>query len=279
MTTRLTDPAAVATALATPTLVPPPAPDSLQPGATHDLRASMARFSSASAHAERRAEVAELVEWYDLGAIEVSADVATTERLAGSIDAMADIARRVPTEVLLHAAGVPAFEHAGLLVDVRAMVAVIGRGEPSSAASDHSVERLLARFRHHPAGAVPVVSMLYQAHDATAWLIGTVLLAESQGSPRRHAVVQTARLALADTTIGSALIPSGTIVALDLAAADLEFGAGPHECPGRRVAEAIVAGVQAAVRRAGYAVDHDGVVVDEHGRPSVLPMAPGASAA
>lgn len=277
MTTRLTDPAAVATALATPTLVPLPAPESLQAGATLDLRTSMARFSSGPAHAERRAEVAELVEWYDLGAIEVSADVATTERLTGSIDAMVDIARRVPTEVLLHAAGVPAFEHAGLLVDVRAMVAVIGRGEPSSTASDQSVERLLARFRHHPAGAVPVVSTLYQAHDATAWFIGTSLLAESQGSARRSAVVQTARFALADTLVGSTLVPSGTTVALDLAGADLEFGAGPHHCPGRRVAEAIVAGVRAAVRRAGYVVTHDGVVVDEHGRPSVLPMTPGSS--
>lgn len=232
----------------------------------------MARFSSGPAHTERRAEVTELLEWFDLGAIEVAATEATSERLVGRIDAMADVARRVPTEVLLHTAGVPDFEHAGLIVEVRAIVEVIGRGEPSSAASDHAVERLLARFRHHPAGAVPVVSTLYQCFDATAWLIGTALVAEARGAARRHAVVQTVRAAEAATVIGATTIESGDTVVLDLAAADLEFGAGPHECPGRGAAEAILAGVQAAVRRAGYVVRLDDVVVDDVGRPTVVPM-------
>ena len=144
----------------------------------------MARFSSGDAHAARRDEVTELLEWFDLGAIEVASTAATTECLVGRVDAMADIARRVPTEVLLHSAGVPDFEYAGLRADVRAMVEVIGRGVPSSPASDVAVERLLERFRRHPAGPVAVVSVLYQSFDATAWLIGTSIVADAaRGRP------------------------------------------------------------------------------------------------
>ncbi len=58
--------------------------------------------------------------------------------------------------------------------------------------------------------------------------------------------MRTRRVATADVDIDGAGVPSGATVVLDLAAADLEFGAGAHRCPGRAVAEAIAAGIVSA---------------------------------
>ncbi len=132
------------------------------------------------------------------------------------------------------------------MADVGRMVAVIFRGEPSSPPDDEAVARVLDRFAGHPAGAVAVASVLYQAHDATAGLVAALLTGRERGGDRPSAGVRTRRVATADVDIDGAGVPSGATVVLDLAAADLEFGAGAHRCPGRAVAEAIAAGIVSA---------------------------------
>jgi cytochrome P450 len=63
-------------------------------------------------------------------------------------------------------------------------------------------------------------------------------------------------------------------VLLDLETSGLEFGAGPHRCLGREIAEAIVQGTIDALSRHRYRVLAD-LVVLEDGRPVALPMEPG----
>jgi hypothetical protein len=86
-------------------------------------------------------------------------------------------------------------------------------------------------------------------------------------------VVRTLRSAATDTDVAGTPVAAGALVALDLDATGLELGAGPHRCPGREVAEAIVAGVLDALDDRGYALLAGLVVLDE-GRPLALPMEP-----
>ena len=181
-------------ALQTVTLVPPPRPETLQPGPAADLRDAMARFSSGESHQQRREEVIAAADQVSPDKLEAFAFQRTVARAAEDrIDAVADIAYSVPTEALAEALG--AGGGSELLADTKLMVEVIGRGEPSNAASDRAVSRLLDRFRLHPAGPVPVASLLYQNHDATAALTAATILARHNQKPRRSAVERTVRLA------------------------------------------------------------------------------------
>jgi cytochrome P450 len=214
----------------------PPPPATLRPGAAADLRAGMARFSDGEAHGPRRAAVEAALAGLDTDALRAAA---------------ADVARRHPpaavsavtTEVLARAFGAGDDEVAGLVADVGRMVAVIFRGEPSDPVADEAVARVLDRFAGHPAGAVAVASVLYQAHDATAGLVAAMLAGRERGGDRPSAGVRTRRVATAAADVGGRRVAAGATVVLDLVAADLEFGAGPHRCPGRDVAEAIAAGI------------------------------------
>ena len=62
---------------------------------------------------------------------------------------------------------------------------------------------------------------------------------------------------------------------LEIGAAGLPYGAGPHRCPGIELAEQITAGVVDAIDAAGYRIDLAAVTVDADGRPTTLPIVPG----
>jgi cytochrome P450 len=261
-------------ALSCPALVPPPAPPTLRPGPTAALRAAMARFSAGDAHRDRRAAVEAVVSSLDPAAVGRLAAAATGRRLTGEpVDALADVAFRVPTEALASALGARPADLPGLVADTGRMVAVIGRGEPSRPASDAAVSRILARFADHPAGPVPVASLLHQNHDATAALIAATLVARHRGVPRRAAVAATVRVATAPATLGMTTLAAGDRVVVDLESSGLEFGAGPHRCPGRAVAEAIAAAVVDTLSAEGYRLMTDRAELEPDGRPRTLPMA------
>lgn len=258
-------------ALRSATLVPPPRPETLQPGPTADLRDTMARFSSGESHDRRRVDVVAAAERLDTRELESIAFHHTLAVAAGDrIDAVADIANSVPTEALAEALG--AGGETELLADTKIMVGVIGRGEPSSAASDRAVRRLLDLFRLHPAGSVQVLSLLYQNHDATAALAAATILARSSGESRRSAIERTIRLASVDTPLGESTIAAGTLVTLDLESSRFEFGAGQRQCPGQILAEAIVRGIIEALTAQNYRLLAKLVEYAPDGRPSALPM-------
>jgi cytochrome P450 len=231
----------------------------------------MARFSSGGCHTRRRVEVDRLLEGIDPAAVRSTA-MEITERSIGplpTLDAVADLGFRVPIETMLTALGVPG-DHAVLMDDVRAVTAVIGRGMAASDSTDTATERLLDAGTRIGRNAVAMASLLYQTHDATAALVIETILARHRQTVRAAAVTQTRRMAVTDTVIGDAKILAGSIVVLDLAAAGLEFGAGPHQCPGRLVAEAIVDGIILAVDSAGFVVRDVSANLDDHGRPTSI---------
>jgi cytochrome P450 len=119
--------------------------------------------------------------------------------------------------------------------------------------------------------AVAAVSILFQAHDATAGLIGLALCAAA-GHPQASAtdlvglaergdppVQCTRRVAARPVTIGGVTIPAGALVWVLLATADrgdpwppATFGGGPHACPARMAATALARGVVGAILDGGW---------------------------
>jgi hypothetical protein len=119
--------------------------------------------------------------------------------------------------------------------------------------------------------AVAAVSILFQARDATAGLIGLALCAAA-GHPRATAadlvrlaergdppVQCTRRVAAGPVTIGGVTIPAGALVWVLLATADrgdpwppATFGGGPHACPARLAATALARGVVGAILGGGW---------------------------
>jgi hypothetical protein len=235
-------------------------------GPTIELRNAMARFSVGHDHLARRASVEAAIASVDAHAVTTAAGARTQRNLArGELDVLA-IARRVPVASLGDALGVGRPDE--LVVDVESIVAVIGRARPADARSDAATTRLLERFADRREGAVAWTSVLYQAMDATAALISTRLLAAATTLPVAAAVPRTRRRASVAVEVAGRRFDVGTEVSVEIGAADLPFGAGPHACPGRDLAVAIADAVVAEIdaRR----VDLTAVRSDDDGRPTRL---------
>jgi hypothetical protein len=203
-------------ALTDPALVVPPVPAASAGVAW--LRATVARFSSGTVHDRRRALVIALLD-------------------AIPLESLRDRSRMHPVAILSRAIGVdePVID---LVRDV-AQAYQPGTGDESRA--DIAVDRLVSVFGgvlDEPTAAR--IGLLVQACEATAALIERArdrpileVLRENPPAPA------TRRQALATTTVGGITIEAGEVVQVRLAD-DLAFGAGPHRCPGRAHALALV---------------------------------------
>ncbi|NND73543.1 MAG: hypothetical protein HKN44_00905 [Ilumatobacter sp.] len=272
----VTGAALVEAALLDDTLVPPDPPPNLEPGETRDLRQRMARFSPPETHSHRRAAVDAAAAELTVYPFAAAARDRSAAILGATDDARFDAIERlglaVPVEVVALALGVPEPDLVGVRHDVRSIAEVIGRQQRSSPASDHATARLLQRFGGDTPAGVATVSLLYQTHDATAALFGSHLLARRRDEARRSAVAATIRCATAATMIGSTAIPRGATVSVDLDSTGFEFGVGPHACPGRAIAERIVAGMLDAIDAVDFELCVDDVEWQPDGRPRTLPM-------
>lgn len=293
-TTILSTPADVAAALAAPDLsvVPPPAGH----GPAADLIGRMARFSDGAAHRRRReltvrllppvaeiaARAAERTAHY-LREPRAADALAAVPRATNVLDVM-PLARTVPAEALARALGLgrrhaaSAADLTGRLCDALAATAHRGaragarRGAPARASdADEAASALCAALRSLGLSdddeVAAAASILFQARDATAALIGLTVLASAAGRCgraadrvervlRREPPVQfTRRTAVVATTIGAAVIPRGSDVRILLTAATAgtpgTFGDGPHACPGATAATVIA-------REFGTVLDADG---------------------
>jgi cytochrome P450 len=247
-------------------------------GAARLLQARMARFSEGAVHGHRRALVQTLLP--DPASVEWGAWSRTSAALGdwrGRHDAM-ELARRVPVAVLADAAGVaPEAIDAVAQLTGELCAALVpagsGPGTDGAASGDAAATALLAalRGRDDEERAVAAASILFQARDATAGLIGLALSAAAH-PPRATAadlveralrtdppVQWTSRTAAAAVTIGGVSIRAGARVWILLAMADrgepwppATFGGGRHGCPGRLIATALARGVVAAILDGGW---------------------------
>jgi hypothetical protein len=270
----LSAPSAVIEALHNDALVPVESSDP-SVGATMTLRSVMARFSHGIEHTSRRTAVRSAIDRLDSTDIQQLAYQRTRSRLSEApVELLGEIAGIVPTEVLVATLDpqIGYEQLSDLIADLERVVSVIGRCEPATRESDKATSRLLARFKGHRSGAFEVVSMLYQNFDATRLTIATYVHAAAKGTPNAPvaAVARTRRITASATEVDGQRYAAGVELSLGIGAADLPFGAGLHECPGRSVAEAIVRGVTRAIADAGYVCDLDSVICDPDGRPSYL---------
>jgi cytochrome P450 len=253
-------------------------------------QARTARFSDGDEHAPRRAAVERLVAGLDPAALRRDAAAATAARIAGAVrlDAMGP-ARAVPVAVLAGALGVGDPGAAvGAVARVAAAVAPrLDRVLPDAAAAD-AVEALHRWLAHLPGDPAAATGLLFQAYDATAALVGAAAARLDGGPVRVDRLLDTAlradgpvqlttRVAAEGLRVGGRAVPAGDRLVVVLAAAGTDpadaarrsfaFGAGPHACPGSRVALALAAGVLDALVAAGAAAA--GPVGDHEPRPNL----------
>lgn len=207
----------------------------------------MARFSGPDVHASRRAEVDAAIDGLDPDQAEQLARELTLSFDRRGNATFDELARCVPTMTMVSLLGL-AIDPVEVVDDVERVVLVIGRGEPADDAADAATDRLLAATgSSEPEAADAVVSLLYQNFDATAALLRTTVEAHTSGRPPEAPVRATRRVATAPNTIAGHELGVGDEVVLEIGAAGLPYGAGPHACPGRLVAEAIVRGMVVAL--------------------------------
>lgn len=241
------------------------------------LRATVSRFASGPDHHRRRALAIALLDAIDPGELRDRAAEATATALAEGATPEA-VALRVPVAVLAAALRLDAS-----VVD---QVAVAARGyQPGTdagAAGDTAVQALVAAAGGSPDEITAArIAVMVQAYDATATLIGNALaaarmarvgtvdrlLAETLRFDPPARVMR--RVCVASTAVGATTVDSGTLIMVDIAAANrdpavfaapddfdpartdverhLAFGTGIRPCPGRDHALALAAGVLSAV--------------------------------
>jgi hypothetical protein len=267
----LSIPEEVFAALLNPALEPPSAPECVGAGPTANLRAAMARFSPTDLHASRRHDVVELINSIDPLLVHARAAELVQQLVAGrtSIDLVAELAYELPASVLIEVLGLHG-ERRSIVSDTFAIVEVIGRGCIVSPQTDQAVGRLLAAGEVDAFDPIAVVSVLYQTFDAVAALVIETFLSRHHQVQRAAAVKRTVRVAASETTVLQRSVAEGQTVVLDLDSSGLEFGAGPHRCPGGHLAEAIVGGLLTAIDSLGFEVVEVGSEVDHNGRPASI---------
>jgi hypothetical protein len=210
--------AAALTVLQHPDVVVPPVP----PAATGVgwLRAASGRFSTGEAHARRRGRYTAIL------------DAIPPEALRARPGAH-------PVTVLADALGVP-YLAPDLVRDV-AQAYQPGTGDERRA--DAAVDRLVAALGgdfDEPTAAR--LGLLVQACDATATLLERARHRSVDEVLRDDPPVPTTRRqALVATVVGGYPVEAGEVVRVELAGGPA-FGAGPHACPGREHALALVPG-------------------------------------
>jgi cytochrome P450 len=299
------DPVAVTLNSASLRVAPPPG----RPGPAAGLLARMARFSNGAEHEHRRRLLVQLMP----SAAELAPAVAASARAyltrqPAEIDLM-PMARSLPAEVLATAMGLPPDEAVraasltGLLCDgvtprLPPDQGSAGQGHAAGGLvdADRAAAGLLALLAaaglagSGSAGdmAAAAASILFQARDATAGLIGLAMLANAgladagltpgervERVLRQDAPVQnTRRIATEETPVDGAVLPAGAPVWIFVATAECgdpvpaTFGTGPHGCPGAAQATTIAREIVTVLDSQGWR-PVAGQQIDWEPRPNV----------
>lgn len=220
-----------------------PVPNALLGSSAGDIFRQLVRMNDGPAHQALRGRV---------------------ESILGSMDATGpsrEWARRLPPDPAVIAFRLPAYVIGSLLGvdDLPRLADLVGDFAPALApgASPEQVERGRAAAGHL-LDLLPDanrIGFLFQAHDATAGLIGNTLLALASEPGDVHQtllkvlrtdppVQNTRRFVAEDGIVAGRSLKAGDTVLVLLGAAP--FGTGPHACPGERLAMTIAqAGIEA----------------------------------
>ncbi len=242
-------------------LNPPSSDPSLGSGATVRLRELMARFAGGPTHLFRRAAIVEVLDAIDLSSVDSLARCLTQSRIANGETELEEIASTVPVGVVAELLGVsyhgPRVGRSVSLIDDVALVAgSIGAGVRAGRAVDAASSRMVAACGGWAEVGVAKASLLYQAYGATRALIMTIADCQT-GSQRAPAVLATERVAVDHLSLCGREVEFGDRVMIEIGAVGLEFGHGPHHCPGRDLAELIATAVAQEFADTRYGSAHD----------------------
>ncbi|WP_185845613.1 cytochrome P450 [Kibdelosporangium aridum] len=246
--------------LTDPAFTIPPVPTGGPAVGIRWLRRHVARFANGADHDRRRLQVTSVLAEADLAGLRRLAAEHTRAVLDDAdgrpVDLMTRVARVVPIDVLVAALGLPSVRAGAVAVVAKAYQPGSGPEKPA----DEAVRELVEAFGGSTDESVAAkIALLVQACDATAGLVGNAALAMLRNTNRpvetvvaetlqQNPPVRMTRRLAADT---------GTVVAVDLAASGLPFGAGPHQCPGRDHAIAITTGILESVQGCRLAEDNN----------------------
>jgi len=242
-------------------LNPPPSDPSLGNGATIRLRELMARFADGPTHLLRRDAIVEVLGAIDLSSVDSLARCLTRSRVDDGETELERVASTVPVDVVAQLLGIgyhdPSVGRSGSLTDDVALVAgAIGAGAQARGVVDAACDRVVAACGGWAEVGIAKASLLYQAYGATRALVMTV--AECQaGSQRAPAVLATERVAVDQLSLCGRELESGDQVIIEIGAVGLEFGHGPHQCPGRDLAELVANAVAQEFADTRYGSGHD----------------------
>ncbi len=233
-------------------LVPPALADT----SIGELWSRWARMNDGPQHAKLRAHIDALLAPWDDAAV-TDATERVTERLlaihpprGASLDRLLEA---LPVSVVAGLLGFPPQVHPELVRRVRLLLQATAPGALPEriAEADVSTRALVAlvQAQLHPAEpdqTASVVALWWQGFDSMVGLVGNAVLALLRGPHAEHApseaslassppILLTRRYALRPLALGSAQLTVGACVRADLDSA-VAFGAGPHRCPGERLA-------------------------------------------
>ncbi len=211
-------------------------PEAMRGSVLDDIFSRLVRMNDGERHDALRRRVEEMIAGYGLKEI---ASIAAQYARAHDIADVASLTMATVVGISDPEAALPCIRDFAAAIPIGARDEAIQRGIKAA-------ERLLTLL---PAGSQDVdacnaLGFLFQTHAATTSLIKNTLVGYNDAP-----VTLTRRYAAADTAIAGQLIHEGDAIIVLLGPSRLHFGAGPHRCPGQRIAETIASAASETLRK------------------------------
>ncbi|MBK6006340.1 hypothetical protein JJB11_09580 [Ramlibacter ginsenosidimutans] len=228
-----------------------PVPRALQGRPAGEVFALLVRMNDGDFHARHRPQVEAAASSWSAAAVAQAAEAATRD-LAGRCDPNA-LLSAIPVQAMARLLGVPHAQRNATVDWVHAFVQGIAAGASAEALDRADVAAVALMEQGEREGLSRVdaanrIALMQQALDATAGLLGNAVRAvlvsgtdEDAGeiaartAHQDPAVHNTRRFAATQIELGGERISAGDALVLVLVPA-CPFGAGPHACPGERIA-------------------------------------------
>jgi cytochrome P450 len=241
-----------------------PVPRALQGRSAGEVFSLLVRMNDGEFHDRHRPDVDAGATRFDTDAVAGAAEAATRD-LHGRCDANA-LLSAIPVQAMARLLGVPAAGRDRTVAWVHDFTQgiVAGASPDAIARADVAAHALMEQGEREGLARVRAanrIAFMQQALDATAGLLGNAIvaaLADATGDDAHTLVARVARsdpaihntrrFAAADVELGGEHIATGQGLVLVLVPSS-PFGAGPHACPGERIARQVAATALHALRQ------------------------------